>query len=107
MNLFEELIGADLGKELKRVVNTVGAGVFLKVLIESTNWTNKNNGVCVVEIRHPRMALSPGATNIKEMPRHSLAVNVNVENMLSDTHRLDACMENIISGWYIIPCRDT
>jgi hypothetical protein len=42
------------------------------------------------------MALSPGATNIKKMPRHSLAVNVNVKNMLSDTHRLDACMENII-----------
>jgi hypothetical protein len=36
MNLFEELIGADLGKELKRVVNTVGAGVFLKVLGGST-----------------------------------------------------------------------
>lgn len=42
------------------------------------------------------MTLSPGATNVKEMPRHSLAMNVNVKNMLSNTHSLDACMENII-----------
>jgi hypothetical protein len=42
------------------------------------------------------MTLSPGTTNVKEMPRHSLAVNVNVENMLSNTHSLDACMKNIV-----------
>jgi hypothetical protein len=36
MDLFEELIGADLCKELKRVVDTVGARIFLEVLGRST-----------------------------------------------------------------------
>ena len=37
-------------------------------LIKSTNWANKNDGICVIEIRYPRMPLSSGTTDVKEVP---------------------------------------
>ena len=38
------------------------------------------------------MALSSGATHVKEMPRYTLPVDVHVEDMFGDAHCLDASM---------------
>lgn len=42
------------------------------------------------------MTLSPGTTDVKEMPCDGLSVDINVENMLRNTHSLDASMEDVV-----------
>ena len=42
------------------------------------------------------MTLSSGTADVKEMPRYRLSVNINVEDMFSDAHRLDTGMQDVI-----------
>ena len=50
----------------------------------------------IVEIWDPRMALASGAADVVEMPTNSPAVHGHVKDVLGDTHRLYAGVENVL-----------
>lgn len=50
----------------------------------------------VIEIRYPCMSLSSSTADVEEMPRSYTAMDIDVEDMLCNAHRLNPRVKNVI-----------
>lgn len=117
MDTLQQRVGTYLGEELQRVVYSICAWVLLEILrekkcqrgsrtednsrkgtylIKGANGGNKDDGVRIIKIRYPRVALASCPANIKQVPGNDLSVDSHVKYMLCDPHGLYACVKYVI-----------
>lgn len=81
---------------MERVVYPIRARVFFEVLVEGADGGDEDDGVDVVEVGDPGVALAASAADVVETPEDVLAGEIDVEGVLDDAHGLDACAEDIV-----------
>lgn len=52
--------------------------------------------VRIVEVRDPGVPLTAGPANIEKMPPNCAAVHRHIKDVLSNAHRLNACVQDIL-----------
>lgn len=65
-------------------------------LVESTDGRYEDDGIGVVKVGDPGVTLAARTTHIKQMPRYHFAMDIDVENMLRNTHSLDPRVQDIV-----------
>lgn len=68
----------------------------LSHLVKCTNWSNEDDGIRIIKVGHPRVALSSSSANVKKVPCHHFAMDVYVECVLRNSHCLNTGMKDII-----------
>lgn len=52
--------------------------------------------VRIIKVRDPGVPLTAGPTNVEKMPADCAAVHRHIKDVLSNAHRLNACVQDIL-----------
>lgn len=65
-------------------------------LIKCADRRNEDDGIGIIKIWNPSMALSTSTTDVEQVPSYCFAVDIHVKYVFSYAHSLDTSMQNVV-----------